>query len=119
MQQLHSNPHAMFKSNEQLKLATWVLQPAKDMLAIMGTGEGKSLAWEISGLLCQGTSSITIVILPFRAIITDAIRRTQLYGLTCKRFKAEDYPDHRYASITKLDILFAVAENLESGAWYR
>lgn len=89
------------------------------MLAIMGTGEGKSIAWEISGLLCQGTSAITIVILPFKVIITDAIRRAQSYGLTCKKFKAEDYPDQRFTGITKLDILFAVAENLETAAWYR
>jgi superfamily II DNA helicase RecQ len=45
------------------------------MLAIMGTGEGKRISWEISGLLCQGTSKVTVVVLPFKAVIIDAIRR--------------------------------------------
>ena len=52
------------------------------MLAILGTGEGKSIAWEISGFLCQGTSKVTIVILPFKAVIIDAIRKAQSHGLT-------------------------------------
>ena len=89
------------------------------MLAIMGTGEGKSLAWEISGLLCQGSSKVTIVILPFKAVIIDAIRRAKSHGLTCTRFKSEDYPRQRYELITKLDILFAVTENLETTTWYQ
>lgn len=89
------------------------------MLAIMGTGEGKSLAWEISGLLCQGTSKVTIVILPFKAVIIDAIRRAQAHGLTCTKFKSEDYPRQRYDSIKQLDILFAVTENLETSTWYQ
>lgn len=98
---------------------SWVIQPEKDMLAIMGTGEGKSLAWEISGLLCQGTSKVTIVILPFKAVIIDAIRRAQSHGLTCAKFKSEDYPRQQYDLIKKLDILFAVTENLETTTWYQ
>lgn len=89
------------------------------MLVIMGTGEGKSISWEISGLLCQGTSLITIVILPFKAIITEVMQRAQSYKLTCKRFKTEDYLNQNYTSIKNLDILFAVAENLQTSAWYR
>ena len=119
LQQLFSDPQTSFRSTEQLKLATWVVQPENDMLAIMGTGEGKSIAWEISGLLCQGTRKFTLVILPFKAIIVDAMQRAQSHGLSCKVFKAEDYPNHNYNSIAKLDILFAVAESLQTGAWYR
>ena len=89
------------------------------MLAIMGTGEGKSIAWEISGLLCQGTSKVTVVILPFKAVIIDAIRRAQSHGLTCRKFKSEDYPRQQYDLIINLDILFAVTENLETTAWYQ
>jgi superfamily II DNA helicase RecQ len=89
------------------------------MLAIMGTGEGKSIAWEISGLLCQGTSKVTVVVLPFKAVIIDAIRRAQSHGITCKRFKSEDHPGHKYDSIKDLDILFAVTENLETTTWYQ
>ncbi|KAH9025422.1 hypothetical protein EDB84DRAFT_1564066 [Lactarius hengduanensis] len=119
LQQLFSNPEATFKSQDQLKLATWCIQPTKDTLAIMGTGEGKSIAWEISGLLHQETSRVTIAILPFKAIITDAIQRARSHGLTCLRFKAEDHPNHHYDSIKNLDILFAVAENLSTTAWYQ
>ncbi|KAH9011295.1 hypothetical protein EDB84DRAFT_1445251 [Lactarius hengduanensis] len=119
LQQLFSNPEATFKSQDQLKLATWCIQPAKDTLAIMGTGEGKSIAWEISGLLHQGTSRVTIAILPFKAIITDAIQRARSHGLKCLRFKAEDHLNHHYDSIKNLDILFAVAENLSTTAWYQ
>jgi superfamily II DNA helicase RecQ len=89
------------------------------MLAIMGTGEGKSISWEISGLLCQGTSKVTVVVLPFKAVIIDAIRRAQSHGLTCRKFKSEDYPRQQYDLITRLDILFAVTENLETTTWYQ
>jgi ATP-dependent DNA helicase RecQ len=52
----------------------------KDVLALMPTGAGKSLCYQLPGLLFPG---VTVVISPLIALIRDQIRRLQALNIDC------------------------------------
>jgi superfamily II DNA helicase RecQ len=74
---------AEFKTKEQEDLVTAVLEGVHTV-AILPTGGGKSMAFEIPPVL---KGALTIVVLPFRAIITQVIRTAARRGLTIERWR--------------------------------
>lgn len=62
----------------QREVVTGALSEHKDMLAIMPTGRGKSLCYQLPGLLLPGT---TIIISPLIALMKDQVDSLQAMGI--------------------------------------
>ncbi|KZS99488.1 uncharacterized protein LAESUDRAFT_667911, partial [Laetiporus sulphureus 93-53] len=76
--------NAQFKSTEQLKLLHYVLQAECHIVAVLPTGGGKSLAWEVPSMLKE-KKTITVILIPFLPLIHDMLRRAQQKGISaCK-----------------------------------
>jgi len=86
LQQLY-DPTATYKASKQEETIQAVVQGLSPIISILGTGEGKSLAYMLQQrLLGAGT---TIVIVPELALKKDTIRKCQDFGIECRVWNEE------------------------------
>lgn len=95
IRKLFNNPHATFKSPQQEDMLTEIFLNQSNLLVILPTGGGKSLAWEATSFM--EPNAITIVFTPFIALIQDQVRRAKSYGIKAIHWttKAHPQPDDR------------------------
>lgn len=102
---------------EQSKVVDRVLQ-GKRTLAVMPTGAGKSLCYQLPAVMLNGT---TIVISPLIALMHDQVRAAQAVGIRAATLTSLE--DNRYETIERfrngeLDLLY-VAPERASGMEFR
>ncbi len=76
---LFKDHNATFRSPEQQQLVELALERNNNILAIIPTGGGKSLAWEAP--LQVEKNTISIVFTPFIPLIDDQLRRASEKGI--------------------------------------
>ena len=81
LQQIHG-PSASYKTLKQEETIQAVVRGLSPIVSILGTGEGKSLAYMLQQrLMGAGT---TIIIVPMLALKKDTIRKCQDFGIECR-----------------------------------
>jgi superfamily II DNA helicase RecQ len=83
LHQVHGN-HSHFKSPEQAQLIDTVLKRQIDVLCILRTGGGKSLAWEATALTDHSTQSIVIV--GSKKLLEQHIQRARALGIPSLKY---------------------------------
>lgn len=88
----------------------------RDTLAVLPTGHGKSLIYQITVLMAREVKEkpILIVISPLKSLIKDQIRECERFGISAVKLENSDIEYLR--SECSFDILFASAEVFESFA---
>ncbi len=91
-----------------------VLTSGQDALLVMPTGSGKSLCYQLPGIMLGGT---TLVISPLIALMEDQVAKMQALGFATERIHSNrDRADSREVCIQylagKLDFLFVAPERL-------
>ncbi|MCB1397531.1 MAG: DNA helicase RecQ [Rhodobacter sp.] len=90
----------------------------RDVLAIMPTGGGKSLCYQLPALLREG---LTVVISPLIALMRDQVRALQEAGVAAGALTSGNTPEENDAIFAALDegrlkLLYIAPERLASGA---
>ncbi len=90
----------------------------RDALAILPTGGGKSVCYQIPALLLDG---VTIVVSPLIALMQDQVATLRDLGVRAARLDSSLPPDERLTVLAKiaeheLDLLYVSPEGLMSGA---
>lgn len=111
------NPRATWKSHEQKHAVEVALQPNVDVLIILPTGGGKSLTWEIPAMADPGAEPITVVVLPFIAILADAQDRATRLKIPWKKFNAEQFKAGVLNDPLRMRLLFVTPESTTSQQW--
>jgi superfamily II DNA helicase RecQ len=62
-----------------------VLEKQTPLVVVLLTGRGKSLLFTVPA--CVERSGVTVVVVPFRALIKDLVRRIQQCGVECMEWK--------------------------------
>jgi hypothetical protein len=83
------NPNAQFKSAQQERMVTNVLE-GFHATAVIPTGGGKSMAFEVPPAVAE---AITVVILPFKAIIAQVVRTARRRGLNVEQWVSATVQD--------------------------
>lgn len=89
----------------------------KDTLAIMPTGGGKSLCYQIPALLFEG---MTIVVSPLISLMKDQVDQLTAYGISASYLNSSLSPQDYEATLdlirrNKLDLLYLAPETLLKG----
>ncbi|WP_020404784.1 DNA helicase RecQ [Gracilimonas tropica] len=89
----------------------------QDTLAIMPTGGGKSLCYQIPALLFQG---LTIVVSPLISLMKDQVDQLTAYGISASYLNSSLSPQEYEATLdqirrNKLDLLYLAPETLLKG----
>ena len=92
------------------------IQAGNDVLAVMPTGAGKSLCYQIPALLFSG---LTIVISPLISLMKDQVDALQEYGIPCAFLNSslgetEYRAVMRAAAFGKFKLLYIAPERLEA-----
>jgi len=109
--------YTQFRDGQQKVIAS--LLQGSDTLAIMPTGAGKSLAYQIPALLFKGT---TLVISPLISLMKDQVDALQQYGVSAT-FINSSLPLHEVrsrieqAARGKYKLLYVAPERLESDSF--
>ncbi len=102
----------------QLEAATAVLE-GRDLIAVMPTGAGKSLCFQLPALLLEGT---TVVVSPLIALMKDQVDGLRARGLPAAALHSGATPAERQATEAalmagRLKLLYLAPERLGSGAF--
>lgn len=103
-----------FKPNQE-KIVSDILD-GKDVLAIMPTGGGKSLCFQLPSLVFEGT---TIVISPLIALMKDQVDALQANGIASAYFNSSQEPSVQHEILSKLtkgewQLLYVAPESLSN-----
>ncbi|MDD2234824.1 MAG: DNA helicase RecQ [Desulfitobacteriaceae bacterium] len=106
--------YTQFREGQHQVIAS-LLQGA-DTLAIMPTGAGKSLAYQIPALLFKGT---TLVISPLISLMKDQVDALQQYGIAATFINSSLSPKEVWSRLERVrngefKLLYAAPERLES-----
>ena len=101
------NPNAEFKSEQQERLVTNVLE-GFHATAVIPTGGGKSMAFEVPPAVAE---AVTVVILPFKAIIAQVVQTARRRGLNVEQWVSATVQD---PTNTRL-VVVAVETAINSG----
>ena len=81
MQQVLGQQDVGFRSVEQEQALQAVLEGQTPLVVVLPTGGGKSLLFSVPA--CMDDAGVTVVVVPFRALITDLVSRLQGRGIDC------------------------------------
>ncbi|KAH9920755.1 uncharacterized protein B0H18DRAFT_843886, partial [Fomitopsis serialis] len=84
------NPEATFTSDSQYRLISSSLSLDQNVVAILPTGGGKSMCYEVPAV--TDDKGLSIVFVPFVAIINDQLRRAAANGIKAARFNSSSPP---------------------------
>ncbi len=119
---LHATLQAQFGLSSfrpgQREAATAVLE-GRDVVAVMPTGAGKSLCFQLPALLLQGT---TVVVSPLIALMKDQVDALRARGVAAATLHSGLTPSERSLAETelaagRLKLLYVAPERLGSGAF--
>jgi hypothetical protein len=97
---------ASFRSESQKQLIESIIMNHAEVVGVLATGEGKSLAFMLPSLLPR--SATTVVIIPLVALRQDMVRRCEEAGVP---YAVWDEHTHE-RDLTGCPLLFAAVENL-------
>ncbi|KAF2741586.1 hypothetical protein M011DRAFT_371011, partial [Sporormia fimetaria CBS 119925] len=81
MQQVLDQEEVCFQSAEQEQAMHAVLDGQTPLVVVLPTGGGKSLLFTVPA--CLDSAGVTVVVVPYRALIEDLVRRIQKCGIDC------------------------------------
>jgi superfamily II DNA helicase RecQ len=84
MQQVLGQEEVSFRSAEQEQAMHAVLDGQTPLVVVLPTGGGKSLLFTVPACLEKG---VTIVVVPYRALIEDLVQRIRKCGIDCIEWK--------------------------------
>lgn len=110
----HYFGYSQFRSGQKEVIAS--LLSGRDTLAIMPTGAGKSLAYQIPALLFKG---VTLVISPLISLMKDQVDALQEFGVPATYINSSLSSRETYSRITqvkqdKFKLLYIAPERLET-----
>jgi superfamily II DNA helicase RecQ len=85
MQQVLGQEDVGFRSVEQEQALEAVLDGQTPLVVVLPTGGGKSLLFSVPA--CLDDSGVTVVVVPYRALIEDLVGRIQKCGINCMEWK--------------------------------
>jgi superfamily II DNA helicase RecQ len=85
MQRIFKTQDVGFRSVEQELAVHAVLDKQTPLVVVLPTGRGKSLLFIVPGLIEEG--GMTVVVVPYRALITDLVSRIRESGIECIEWK--------------------------------
>lgn len=103
---------AHFKSRAQAELIQAVLLNQEGVFCIIKTGGGKSAAWEVAGMVDNG--SVTVVVVPTRELLAQHDRKTRALGIECMHYTTNDGNN-----IGTCSVLFMAVETVLSDGFRR
>jgi Superfamily II DNA helicase len=101
-----ANPYPQFRSSEQRQVVRLALERQRNFVGIIPTGGGKSLVFLLPALLEDDT--ITLVVVPSRALLVDMLRKTKDFGIPACRWTA------KYQQIDDSRIVYIALESVTS-----
>jgi superfamily II DNA helicase RecQ len=81
LQQVLGKQDVSFRSVEQEQALHAVLEKQTPLIIVLPTGGGKSLLFTLPA--CVEETGVTVVVVPYRALIEDLVRRIQQCGVNC------------------------------------
>jgi superfamily II DNA helicase RecQ len=85
MQQVLGQEEVRFRSTQQEQALHAVLDAQTPLVVVLPTGGGKSLLFTVPA--CIDPSGVTVVVVPYRALIDDLVKRIQDCGIDCLEWK--------------------------------
>ena len=85
---MYDDPDARFRSEEQAQAVQIALQGGQDLLAILPTGGGKSLVFQLPAWVEKDQT--TVVIIPFVALLEEMEDRCKELNLSCHIWRKSD-----------------------------
>lgn len=85
LQQVLGSQHVSFRSVEQEQAMHAVLDRQTPLVVVLPTGGGKSLLFTVPAVIEQ--RGVTIVVVPYVALINNLVERIQSSGIECRRWK--------------------------------
>ncbi|KAF9494560.1 P-loop containing nucleoside triphosphate hydrolase protein [Pleurotus eryngii] len=83
---LFNNQKATFKSPMQRHLVELSLARENNFIAVLPTGGGKSLIYQLAGLKDAGTNFKTVVVVPCKALLQDQLNKAIRLGIPCIKY---------------------------------
>ncbi len=111
--QAFNDTSAKFKSPQQAQLLWHTIRGHHHFLAVLPTGGGKSIAWEVPARTTE-PDKLAIVVIPYVAILKDMLRRSQALGIHCMQWIASGKGK---SSIDNMQILFVAMESAGTDAF--
>lgn len=91
MRDILKDPYATWKSDAQYSAMIQVLEHDVDLIAIMPTGGGKSLLYEVPARV-EAESGYTVALFPLLSLIDDVERKLKASNTSYERFKGGVHP---------------------------
>jgi hypothetical protein len=85
LQQVLGKQDVGFRSAEQEQALYAVLDKQTPLVVVLPTGGGKSLLFTLPAIVEK--TGVTVVVVPYRALIEDLVSRIQEYGVDCMEWK--------------------------------
>ncbi|OSX55738.1 hypothetical protein POSPLADRAFT_1163526, partial [Postia placenta MAD-698-R-SB12] len=102
---------ATFKSEAQMQMLFYIIKRDCNLMVVLPTGGGKSLAWEVPGKMAE-PKLITIIMIPFLPLIDDQLRRSAASRIVAAKWNSAAPPTN-----PKLRLLFASYESLATSTF--
>ncbi|OSX56002.1 hypothetical protein POSPLADRAFT_1161584 [Postia placenta MAD-698-R-SB12] len=100
-----------FKSEAQMQMLFYIIKRDCNLMVVLPTGGGKSLAWEVPGKMAE-PKLITIIMIPFLPLIDDQLRRSAASRIVAAKWNSAAPPTN-----PKLRLLFASYESLATSTF--
>ena len=97
LQQMYGDTNMRFKSTKQAEAVKLALKREKDIVAVLSTGGGKSLIFQLPAFLEMDLT--TIVIIPFVALVEEMEERCTDLGLSRQVWKGKGRNTERYQAL--------------------
>lgn len=107
---VRSDRQAEFKSLHQQEMIRAVMENKRNLVCILPTGGGKSLAWEFPAII-EPSGSVTLVICPFISLITHMVLAAKALGIYHTVFKGNDQMQRAQPDDPPPNILTLLAQN--------
>jgi superfamily II DNA helicase RecQ len=82
LREFYGDLTASFKSVDQARAMAMVLKRESDVLAVLATGQGKSLLFFLAAFIEKQQGRTTVVVSPLVALMADMKARCNMHGLT-------------------------------------